>query len=99
MRYVHQMKGEVTKNVFDVLSLMYTSFDPFECYGVTEFMASFGLSVDRKYRGRSIGDQFLATRGLLCKEFGLKLTHTIFSSDFSNRNADKVGFKADVIIK
>lgn len=87
------------KNVLGVISVMYENFDPFEKYNVNEFMASFGLSVDRKYRGRGIGEQFLTTRRLLCKEFKIKFTQTIFSSDFSNRNADKVGFLPDVVIK
>lgn len=87
------------KNLFGVISLLYENFDPFEYYGFDEFLASFGLSVDRKYRGRNIGDHFLATRKLLCVEYGLKFTHTLFTSDFSNRNADRVGFVANVVIK
>lgn len=94
-----QLKSNVTKNVFGLLNLMYEDFNPFEYYGVDEFMASFGLSVDAKYRGRNIGDHFLATRKLFGKEFGLKLTHTMFSSDFSNKNADRVGFESNVVIK
>lgn len=35
----------------------------------------------------------------MCRKFGLKFTQTIFTSDFSNRNADNVGFKLDVAIK
>lgn len=93
------MKSKVTKNAFGVMFLLYENFDPYKHYGVNEFMASLGLSVDRKYRGRSIGDHFLATRKLLCKEFELKFTQTFFTSDFSNRNADKVGFVPNVIMK
>lgn len=87
------------KKLLGLASVLYEHFDPFEYYGVDEFMGSFGLSVDRKYRGRNIGDHFLATRKLLCVEYGLKFTHTIFTSDFSNSNADRVGFVPNVIIK
>lgn len=38
-------------------------------------------------------------RKSMCKEFGLTVTHTIFSSDFSNRNAAKAGFKTDVSLR
>lgn len=34
-------------------------------------------------------------RKLACQEFGVKLTQTIFSSDFSSRNAENMGFKTD----
>lgn len=35
-------------------------------------------------------------RKLLAKPFGFKLTNTVFTSDFSNRNADKAGFQLDL---
>lgn len=103
-----------------VVLTAYETFDTCEHYGVDQYLSSFGLSVEEKYRGRGIGDRFLdaryntleitqmhafsikklilalSYRKFLCKEFGLALTHTIFSSDYSNRNADKVGFKTDV---
>lgn len=41
---------------------LYENFDPFDHYGVDKFMGSLGLSVDGKYRGRSVGDQILAAR-------------------------------------
>lgn len=87
-----QFQSPITKEVFDIGLLLYTNFEPFEHYGVDTFLTSFGLSVSREYRGRRIGDQFLETRKLLCKAYGLKFTQTVFSSDFSNRNADRAGF-------
>ncbi|XP_055310814.1 uncharacterized protein LOC129573785 [Sitodiplosis mosellana] len=92
-------KSQVTKDIFDLMMILYENFDPFQHYGVDEYLSSFGLSVSRKYRGRSIGDHFLATRKNLCNEFALKLTHTFFTSDFSNHNADKAGFETNVAIK
>lgn len=71
-------------------------FDAFEHYGVHEYLGSAGLVVDSRYRGRGIGEEFLRVRRAVCKEFGIKLTSTVFTSDFSNRIADKVGFKLDV---
>lgn len=38
----------------------------------------------------------VSTRARVAAPFGLKLTETLFSSDFSNANADKAGFHLDV---
>lgn len=57
-----QFKSQVTKDLFDLMMILYENFDTFEHYGVDKYLTSFGLSVGRKYRGRSIGDHFLATR-------------------------------------
>lgn len=38
-------------------------------------------------------------RKAMCREFGLKVAQTSFSSDFSNANADKVGFKTDIALR
>lgn len=81
-----------------MLFLLYENYDPYKVYNVDKYMSSLGLSVDRKYRGRSIGDHFLSSRKAMCREFGLKFTGTIFTSDFSNVNADKAGFQTDVSI-
>lgn len=52
----------MTRDIFDLMMILYENFDTFDYYGVDEFLTSFGLSVDRKYRGRKIGDHFLNTR-------------------------------------
>ncbi len=57
-----QCKSPVTKAVFDIANLVCGKFDVFEYYGVDKFMDSFALSVDKKYRGRAIGDHLLAAR-------------------------------------
>lgn len=57
-----QAKSRISIVEFGIESMLYENFDVFEHYGVEEYMASFGLSVDKKYRGRRIGDQLLATR-------------------------------------
>lgn len=84
--------------MLDIDFLLYKKFEPFTHYGVDKFLSSFGLSVLREYRGRGIGDRFLETRKLICKEYGLKFTQTVFTSNFSNRNADKTGFVTNVAL-
>lgn len=96
--FIFQLKSQVTKDIFDLVLLLFENYDPTTKYNVSEYLTSFGLSVDRKYRGRSIGDHFLSSRKTICREFGLKFTQTIFSSDFSNVNADKAGFQTDVVL-
>lgn len=81
------------------MDLVYGNYDPFTDYNVDKYMSSLGLSVDRKYRGRGIGDHFLASRKAVCREFDIKLTQTIFTSDYSNANADKAGYKTDLAIR
>lgn len=46
-------------------SVLYRDFSVFEHYGVDKYMASFGLSVDNRYRGRRIGEQLLGARLLI----------------------------------
>lgn len=73
--------------------------DTFKDHGVDSFLTSIGLVVDKRYRGRGIAEQLLRARLPICKEFGIKLTATTFSSDISNRVADKVGFQLDSVLK
>lgn len=89
------------KNVkqFVTLSLLNENFDACEHYGVDKYLGCAGLVVNPKYRGRGIGSHFLNVREAVCREFGIKLTTSSFTSDFSNRNADKAGFKLDVTIR
>lgn len=86
-------------SMFKLSLILYENFNAFEYYGVDEYMGSLGLVVDRRYRGRHIGDQLLIGRKLQCKEFELKLIHSMFTSDFSNKNADRVGFVPNAVIK
>lgn len=90
-----RLVSEKNVRLFTTMGLVYENFDLFEHYGVDKYLSSAGLLVTPNYRGRHIGEQFLVTREAICKEFGIKLTATVFTSDYSNRSADKVGFKLD----
>lgn len=70
-----------------------------ENYGVDKYLTSVSLVVGTRYRGRGIGEQLLGTRNIVCQEFGIKVTSTSFTSDHSNRIAEKVGFKIDRIFR
>lgn len=79
--------------MFDIILLLYENFDTCQHYDVDKYLTSLGLIVVEKYRGRGIGEHFLRTRKAFCEAFGIKLTSTLFTSNYSNRIADKVGFK------
>lgn len=81
------------------MSLLCANFDPFKQYAVDMYLDSQAIAVNKRYRGRGIAEQFLRCSEIICKEFEINLTSTIFTSDFSNRVADKVGFKLDKIIR
>lgn len=38
-------------------------------------------------------------RKKICREFGIKLTQTAFTSDFSSANAERAGYRTDVSMK
>lgn len=42
---------------------------------------------------------FCVYRRAVGRAFGIKLTQTSFTSDFSNANADKAGYKTDVALR
>lgn len=69
-------------------------FNVFKEYKVDKFLASNGMVVAPNYRGRNrgIGMQLLAVRGPICKENGLTLTSSIFTSMQSDKLAMDLGF-------
>lgn len=81
------------------MGILYEDFDVCDRYGVDKYLTSVSLVVSSKYRGRGIGEQFLEARQSICKEFGITLTSTSFTSDHSNRLAKKAGFKVDKVLR
>lgn len=80
-------------------ALLYTHFNPFEHFGVDKYLSEGGLVVAREYRGRGIGEQLLKSRNVLSLELGFKMTLVSFTSNYSNRIADKAGFKLNVKLR
>lgn len=78
-----------------MFELLYGDFDTFEHYQVDKYLSSTGIIVSHEYRGRRIGEQFLRARKPFCEAFDIKVTVDIFTSNFSNANADKIGFQLD----
>lgn len=46
----------------ELFDILYENYDTFEHHKVNEYMSSVALSVDPKYRGHGIGDQFLTSK-------------------------------------
>ncbi|XP_031630411.1 uncharacterized protein LOC116345303 isoform X2 [Contarinia nasturtii] len=70
-------------------------FDLFGHYKVDEFLGSFGIGIDPKYANFGIDAEFLKIRQEICRNFGIKLTSTIFTSPESNALANDIHFKMD----
>lgn len=98
-RFYSQVVSDKNKRQFAALSLLSNNFDVCEHYGVDKYLGSAGLVVTTKYRGRGIGEQFLKSRRAICKAFDITLTSTSFTSNYSNRIADKAGLQLDRILR
>lgn len=83
------MKGQIENNIGWYL----TAFNPYEDYGVKEYLSSNGLSVDKKYRGRGIAEQFLYAREPICQAFGIKLSLIMSSTPYLSKRAENAGYK------
>lgn len=71
------------------------NFDVFTKYNVSQYLGSDGLAVQPGYRGRGIGEKLLRCREEICKKLDIKVSSSVFTTDSSNRLAEKVGFKID----
>lgn len=91
--------SERKSNMCKVLRIVNQNYDIYKTYDVKVYLDTHILVVNPKYRGRKIGQYLLATNQLICAEFGIRLASATFSSNFSNRIADKVGYKIDKAFK
>ncbi|XP_062564495.1 uncharacterized protein LOC134227163 [Armigeres subalbatus] len=71
----------------------------FETYEVDCFLSAWGLSVHPTYRGLGISTEIIRARIPFCRQFGLKLSATVFSHPGSQVPAAKVGFQDAVVIR
>lgn len=96
---IFQFGSAKTDRISEIIAILEEKFDVFKQYGVDKYLDSQSIAVNRRYRGRGIAEQFLRCSKTICDEFGLKVTASIFTSDFSNQVADKVGFKLEKSIR
>lgn len=59
-----------------------------EVYNFDKHVGAFGLSVDKKYRGRGIATEILKARAPMCKALGIGLTSNVFTGEASQAVRD-----------
>lgn len=67
--------------------------DIYHKYNVDQYLAAYGLCVNRKYRGHGIATEMLKARGPYLKAMGLKVTGTAFTSIGSQIAARRAGYE------
>lgn len=57
-----QSKSKDFRDIFAIFDICYANFSPYDTYNVDRYITSFGLSVQRKYRGIALGTRMLEAR-------------------------------------
>lgn len=90
---VEKVKGKVWRQVLKTLTVAEKLVDMFSLYGIDTYLSSSGLTVIPEHRGQNIGVRFLEARKNICKEFGIKVTCTVFTAITSQVLATKCGYE------
>ncbi|XP_058839035.1 uncharacterized protein LOC131695457 [Topomyia yanbarensis] len=78
-----------------ILEYVSEQFDVHKHYGVDHRMIAYGLTVNKRYRGRGIATEILKARVPMCKAFGIKLAAHPFSAIGSQKAAINAGYRTD----
>ncbi|XP_070498762.1 uncharacterized protein [Chironomus tepperi] len=89
--FEHQ--SDIVKDVFDVMDYISEVANIYEKYNVDQYLAAYGLCVNRKYRGLGIATEMLKARAPYMKAMGLKITGTAFTAIGSQIAAKKAGYE------
>jgi RimJ/RimL family protein N-acetyltransferase len=73
--------------------------DIYKKYNVNEYLAEYGLCVNRDYRCRGIATEMLKARIPYMKDMGLKVTGTAFTVTGSQIAAERAGFVDYFVIR
>lgn len=85
--------------IADLFVAMYANVNACEKYGTKEYLSTEALVVPHKYRGCGIGKQFFQCIKPFCETVGISLTLTSFTSIFSDRIADQLGYTIEKSVK
>ncbi|XP_063239450.1 uncharacterized protein LOC134540563 [Bacillus rossius redtenbacheri] len=88
-----QFSGGPTRKIVGLLDRLDSMADPFQKYGVQEYMSAFGLSVAEEFKGQGLGQELLRARFDVGRAVGLKLTVTAFTAIESQVLATRLGFE------
>ncbi|XP_058456545.1 uncharacterized protein LOC131433939 [Malaya genurostris] len=78
-----------------IINHVLSQFDPLKHYGVDQRLIAYGLTVNKRYRGRGVATEILKARVPMCKAFGIKLASHPFSAPGSQGAARKAGYRTD----
>ncbi|XP_049883929.1 uncharacterized protein LOC126379264 [Pectinophora gossypiella] len=87
-----QTEDKVWAKLFGAVDAVSRGVNIFEKYRVEQYLTAYGLVVDPKWRGLSVGKEILRARVPLCKALGIKVTATVFTAGASQAVAAKAGF-------
>ena len=73
--------------------------DIYEKYNVEQYLAAYGLCVNRAYRGMGIATEMLKARAQYMKEMGIKITGTAFTAIGSQIAAKKAGYEEYFVMR
>ncbi|XP_053682019.1 uncharacterized protein LOC128732724 [Sabethes cyaneus] len=93
---VRQTKSEHLKDIEATHEYMTDQFQVCQHYNVIFYLTSYGLAINRRYRGREIATEMLRSRIPLCKTLEIKVTATDFTALGSQLAAAKAGFQTIV---
>lgn len=79
----------------EIFKIIGENFNIFEHHGVDKMCTCDGVSVSPDYSGLGICEQIYVGRERMCEEYGIELTTGEFTSDFSARAVEKLGYKTD----
>ncbi|KAJ8893853.1 hypothetical protein PR048_006454 [Dryococelus australis] len=88
-----QYKGKPAKKIIKLIEDMDSMTDPFELYGVEEYITAMGLSVSKEFQGQGLGKELLKARFDVGRAVGVKLTVTCFTAKESQVLASREGFE------
>lgn len=89
----YKYKGKALNTILAALDFAGEIVDPFEHYGVNEYMTALGLSVDPAYRGQGLGIELLRARFTMGRALNLHLTVTVFTAIASQILAHRIGME------
>jgi len=86
------------RSMYDLDAVLTRQFNVFDSYGVGKYLYLHNLAVDKRFRGFNIGLQMLDASKNFCRECNIELMHGIFTSKYSSRIGDDLGFNIDLAI-
>ncbi|XP_053692412.1 uncharacterized protein LOC128740866 [Sabethes cyaneus] len=91
----YEFEGEKKQNVQRIMEYVSKQFNCADHYGTVNRLIAYGLSVNKRYRGRGIATEILKARVPMCKALGIKLAAHPFSAPGSQGAATKAGYRTD----